>query len=143
MQETWVRSLGQEGPLEEEKTTHSSILAWKISWTEEPGLVHAIAKCQKYLGMHAPQTCGTRSPEAGAQRCVLTSCPVTLRFAKVKEQRKSLSLQRPLLLRVYLCPFLTSFSGNWQHSQQRNTKRLRGLVWGARRHCLKFKVFLP
>ena len=36
MQETWVRSLGWEDPLEEEMTTHSSILAWRI-WTEEPG----------------------------------------------------------------------------------------------------------
>ena len=35
MQETWVRSLGWEDPLEEEMTTHSSILAWKIPWTEE------------------------------------------------------------------------------------------------------------
>ena len=33
----WVPSLGQEDPLEEEMATHSSILAWKISWTEEPG----------------------------------------------------------------------------------------------------------
>ena len=37
MQETWVQSLGQEDPLEEEMVTHSSILAWKIPWTEEPG----------------------------------------------------------------------------------------------------------
>ena len=36
-QETWVRSLGQEDPLEEETATHSSILAWEIPWTEEPG----------------------------------------------------------------------------------------------------------
>ena len=36
-QETRVRSLGQEDPLEEEMATYSSILAWKISWTEEPG----------------------------------------------------------------------------------------------------------
>ena len=36
MQETWVQSLGQEDPLEKEMTTHSSILAWKIPWTEEP-----------------------------------------------------------------------------------------------------------
>ena len=36
MQESWVRSLGQEYPLEEEMATHSSILAWKIPWTEEP-----------------------------------------------------------------------------------------------------------
>ena len=37
MRETWVRSLGREDPLEKEMATHSSILAWKILWTEEPG----------------------------------------------------------------------------------------------------------
>ena len=37
LQETWVRSLGQEDPLEKEMATHSSILAWEIPWTEEPG----------------------------------------------------------------------------------------------------------
>ena len=36
-QETWVQSLGQEDPLEKEMEIHSSILAWKIPWTEEPG----------------------------------------------------------------------------------------------------------
>ena len=36
MQETQVRSLGGEDPLEEEMATHASILAWKIPWTEEP-----------------------------------------------------------------------------------------------------------
>ena len=37
MQETWVWSLGREDPSEKEMATHSSILAWKILWTEEPG----------------------------------------------------------------------------------------------------------
>ena len=37
MQETWVRSLGQEDPLEKEMAIHSSTLAWKIPWMEEPG----------------------------------------------------------------------------------------------------------
>ena len=37
MQKTRVRSLGQEAPLEEGMPTHSSILAWRIPWTEEPG----------------------------------------------------------------------------------------------------------
>ena len=37
MQETQVQSLGQGDPLEKEKAAHSSILAWKIPWTEEPG----------------------------------------------------------------------------------------------------------
>ena len=37
MQETWVRSLGWEDALAKEMATHSSILAWGIAWTEEPG----------------------------------------------------------------------------------------------------------
>ena len=37
MQEMWVQSLGWEDPLEKEMATHSSILAWIIPWTEEPG----------------------------------------------------------------------------------------------------------
>ena len=37
-----VRSLGQEYPLEKEMTTHSSILAWKIPWTEEPGELQSL-----------------------------------------------------------------------------------------------------
>ena len=37
MQETWGQSLGQEDPLEKEMATHSSILAWRLPWMEEPG----------------------------------------------------------------------------------------------------------
>ena len=37
IQETWVRSLGQEDPLEKGMATHSCLLAWRIPWTEEPG----------------------------------------------------------------------------------------------------------
>ena len=37
MQNTWVWSLSQEDPLEKDMATHSSILAWEILWTEEPG----------------------------------------------------------------------------------------------------------
>ena len=42
MQEIWVQSLGQEGPLEEGMATHSSVLAWRIPWTEEPGRLQAM-----------------------------------------------------------------------------------------------------
>ena len=42
MQETWVRFLGQEDPLEKEMATHSSILAWRIPWMEEPGGLHSM-----------------------------------------------------------------------------------------------------
>ena len=42
MWETRVRSLGGEDPLQEEMATHSSILAWRISWTEEPGRLQSV-----------------------------------------------------------------------------------------------------
>ena len=42
MQETWVQSLGWEDLLEKEMATHSSILAWKIPWTEEPGRLQSM-----------------------------------------------------------------------------------------------------
>ena len=46
MQETWVQSLDREGPLAKGTVNHSSILAWEIPWTEEPGggTVHEVAK---------------------------------------------------------------------------------------------------
>ena len=43
-QETWVRSLGREDTLEKGMATYSSILAWRISWTEEPGELHSVAE---------------------------------------------------------------------------------------------------
>ena len=42
MQETQVQSLGQEDSLEKEMATHSSILAWRIPWTEEPGRLQSM-----------------------------------------------------------------------------------------------------
>ena len=42
MQETWVQSLDQEDPLEEEMAAHSSILEWRIPWTEEPGRLQSM-----------------------------------------------------------------------------------------------------
>ena len=47
MQETRVQTLGQEDPLEEEMATHSSILAWSIPWTEEPGGLHTVCGVAK------------------------------------------------------------------------------------------------
>ena len=51
VQETWVRSLDWEEPLEEGMGNHASILAWRIPWTEEPGgpTVHRVAKSQTQL----------------------------------------------------------------------------------------------
>ena len=41
-QEMWLQSLGQEGPLEKERATHSSVLAWEIPWTEEPSRLQSM-----------------------------------------------------------------------------------------------------
>ena len=42
MQETWIQFPGQEDPLEKEMATHSSILAWRIPWAEEPGRLQSM-----------------------------------------------------------------------------------------------------
>ena len=44
IQETWVQFLGWEDPLEKEMATHSSILAWRIPWTEEPGGLQSMGR---------------------------------------------------------------------------------------------------
>ena len=46
MQETWVRSLGLEDALGKEMATHSSILSWRIPWTEEPGATEELSRLQ-------------------------------------------------------------------------------------------------
>ena len=82
MQETWIWSLGWEDPLEEGMATHSSILVWKIPWTEEPGGLqstglqrvghdwvtqHSTA-LERYLGKYClfPETHSTIAPEVCA-----------------------------------------------------------------------------
>ena len=50
IQETWVRSLGREDPLEKGMATHSSILAWRIPWTEEPGSQNSLVVLWLGLG---------------------------------------------------------------------------------------------
>ena len=52
MRETQVQPLGQEDLLEKEMATHSSILAWKIPWAEEPGTVHRVAESDATEQLH-------------------------------------------------------------------------------------------
>ena len=73
MWETWIQSLGWKDPLEKERATHSSILAWKIPWTEEPGGLHSTGQqrdtterlhwnCHGTSGcVMSPVDCGSRS----------------------------------------------------------------------------------
>ena len=56
MQETWVQSLGQEDSQEEGMATHSSILAWRIPWTEEPGRLQSVG--ESTVHGYSPQRVG-------------------------------------------------------------------------------------
>ena len=77
-QKTWVQSLGWEDPLEKETAAHSSTLAWKIPWTEEPGRLHSpwdhkesdMTEQLQYtlISMHPPLTvCISTQPYAQTQ----------------------------------------------------------------------------
>ena len=56
VKETWLQSLGWEDPLEEGMTSHFSIFAWRISWTEEPGGLQRAKKSQTQLSDKAQHT---------------------------------------------------------------------------------------
>ena len=70
LQETQVQSLGWEDPLEDEMATHSSILAWKISWTEEPGGVYGPWGCKESDGTKHTVQGGKDQPRASEWGCV-------------------------------------------------------------------------
>ena len=59
MQETWVQSLGWEDPLEEEMATHSSIPAWEIPWTEEPGGLQSMGSQKSWVQLSDDTTTTT------------------------------------------------------------------------------------
>ena len=69
MWETQVQSLGQEYPLEKEMATHSSILPWKIAWTEEPGRLQS-------MGLHRIRHNRSDFAAAAAEhiKCAITLC---------------------------------------------------------------------
>ena len=76
VQETWVQSLGWENPLEKRKTIHSSILAWRIPWTGEPGwaTVHGVAKIWTQLSyFHFPFWIKHTKEVRGKSQCCIPS----------------------------------------------------------------------
>ena len=73
MQETWVPSLGLEDPLEKEVATHSSILAWRIPWMEEPGGLQSMGsqsrtRLSNFTGPLGGPEAKTRAPKAQGPR---------------------------------------------------------------------------
>ena len=138
MQETWVRSLGREEPLEKDMATHSSILAWRIPWTEEPGRLQSMG-----------------SQRVGHNWATNTWSPQPLIFFSGKkfEPRKTLKPQgfEATKARLELTPLASNLSpfSQRRHQRQRGsdramprvvstrvgaqTRRERGLMWGDRR----------
>ena len=108
MQDRRVQSLGWEDPLEEETATHSSILAWEISWTEESGgpcICHGVTKSQTQLSTYAcplfPTVCAPSGVKSG---CSSNVSP------KLIWARQCLSETRPHILCSCLIPlFLLLF----------------------------------
>ena len=89
MQETWVRSLGWEDPLEKEMTTHSSILAWEIPWTNEPGGL------QSRGSQRVGQDLLTRQQQQDAS---LTEAPLALGISFIILRKSRESTQRKILM---------------------------------------------
>ena len=107
-----IQSLGQEDPLEKEMATHSSILAWRILWTEEPGGPQSISlqKCQTRLSdSTAATTIDTRlsSLQLGCLNGVVMS-PEFLVFLRTPPPQAADSLGKPSLFPVFpifcFCP---------------------------------------
>ena len=85
MQETWVRSLGREDPLEKGMATQSSILAWRIPWTEEPG------RSPRVRHNWVTNTSAPRFPRLFGLS-YLTSCNSLLRFRPLSPYPQTLQL---------------------------------------------------
>ena len=71
VQETWVQSQGQEDPLEKEMATHSSILAWRISWMEEPGMSVPVSPFAPPFLPTAMSTCPSSASVSLFLLCIL------------------------------------------------------------------------
>ena len=79
-QEMWVQFLGQEDPLEKEMATHSSVLAWRIPWTEEPGglQVLGVSQSQTRLKQLSSSSSSMSIPLGTKYRAMMCVCAKSL-----------------------------------------------------------------
>ena len=80
MQETQVQSLGREDTLEKEMATHSTVLAWKIPWTEEPGELQCMGR--KRVG-HDLATKQQQLHDISLLLALILTCPILYRYSSV------------------------------------------------------------
>ena len=102
MWETWVQSLGREDPLEKEMATHSSIPAWRIPWTEEPGTVHGVSKSWTQLKL-------LRNLYAGQETTVRTGHG-TMNWFQIEKGARQSCILSPCLYNIY-AEYITRNSG--------------------------------
>ena len=128
MQETLVRSLGREDPLEKGKATHSSILAWRIRWTEEPQSVG----WQRVGPSWAAHTCS-----------FIVGLPCCGSFRSIAKQICLFSMSVSLFRRwVHLCPFFRP-TCKWCHDICLSVSSLPRLAWSSLGPgCCKWPCFV-
>ena len=95
MQETHVRSLGQEDPLKKGMATHSSVLAWRIPWTEEPG---------------GPQSMGHKAWDMTEQLTHTRSNGTCWQIANLNKKKKELYSKRPYFWHLFNRSVVSLFS---------------------------------
>ena len=104
MWETWVRSPGGEDPLEKRMTTHSSILAWRIPWTEEPGGLQSV-------GSHRMDT--TAAAAKSLQSCLTLCDPMDCSLPGSSVHR----ILQARILEWVAIPFFRGSSQPWDKTQ--------------------------
>ena len=116
MRETWVWSLGQEDPLEKETATHSSTLAWRIPWMEEPGGLRSIGLqragrdwAHTHTHTHTLSHTDRHTTQAPDSQAFKSSCPSPLSLCLVKWMLSEWTEVRPIpwsssLLKVSSAP---------------------------------------
>ena len=108
-QETWVRSLGQENPLEKEMAAHTCVLAWEIPWTEEPGGLQSVGLQRlEYDLVTKPTASPAQRSRMGLPCGGLASVPGLTKLLKCN--CCALKSQRFHLLQELLIPLLANAS---------------------------------
>ena len=122
-QEIQVRSLGQEGPLEEGLATHSSVLAWRIPWTTEPGGLWSMVQQRV--------RCGWSCTQARTSPLAQTRFPLDLDLAAFR------NLTSISLIKNSNLPHATDLICDWENPLNSLSLKHGRLVIPSRRQCLK------
>ena len=142
MQEMQVWSLAEENPLEMEMTTHFSILAWKIPWTEEPGRLQPSDRLQFHRVTELDWT-GNKCTQSQLEHCideyraVLDLCSITVSFSGYHVWRYTISIC-PLLVDQHwskCCPISPLSNYSFLFIFLFPSKLISNLWWDALRHA--------